>query len=158
MICLIVVLSIGSMTGCSESPTVEEQVAEDFEDYLEYIDQQVEQQEQVVTSSYRSVTGENYTDEENMYKELTETTLPEVEILLEKLMNINPETEEVQQLHEILVAGWEDQKEAFQLFIEALEKKDQDLIEEGNLFLEDGSQKIDEFKEKREQMIERYDV
>lgn len=159
MISLIVILSIGSMTGCSEeSSVVEDQISEDLDNYLEYISQQVEKQEEVVTSSYRSVTNENYTDAENMYKELTETTLPETEILLKKLKNINPETEEVNQLHKILVTGWENQYEAFKLFVEAIEKKDQDLIEEGNLLLEDGVKRIDEFKEKREQMRNNHDL
>jgi len=132
-------------------------VKQDLENYLDHFEE-LGQLEDTVIQSFEGVTGENFVDDETMYTELTETTLPEAEVLLSTLRGIEPETEEVAELHETFIEGWETQKKAFQTFVEGLEENDDSIIEEGNEILDEGYYIINQFSVEIEQLLEEHQV
>jgi len=148
----------GGLIGCgSEEDEEAEPVVKDLQNYLYYFEQ-IAENERDIAASFESVTGEKYTDDETMHQELVENTLPKTEALLDDLRLMEFATPEVQQLHESYISGWENQKEGFQLYIEAVEEQDQNITEQGNQSLDKGSQKIEQVIQELNQMMEEYNL
>jgi len=150
-------LLIGGIFGCGSEDEETDPIAQDLKDYLYHFNQFLEQ-EQAIAASFESITGENYTDDETMYEELVENTLPKTEALLDDLRMIEFATPEVQELHENYIKGWEAQKKGFELYAEAVEKQDQEITKQGNQSLDEGSHQMELVIQELNQMVEEHNV
>jgi len=157
LISVMVCLLVTGIAGCGTEEAEDKPVAQDLQNYLEYF-QQISEREQAIVSSFESITGDNYTDDETMHKELVENTLPETEALLDYLREMEFTTPEIQQLHESYLEGWENQKEGFQHYVEAVEKDDPEITETGNQYLEEGTQQMDQVIQELNQLAEEHNV
>ena len=105
---------------------------------------------------FDSVVGYNYTDDYTLYDTLNLEVIPRYQKLLNELENIKPNTEEVQQVHDIYVNGAKKQYEAMMLILDGIEFQDVSIIEEANLRLAEGRTIIREFQIKLDALIEEY--
>ena len=135
---LMAVMSLTLLTGCLSDP-----VYDDFENFLN-----VEMSE--VNANYVKITEEaakwaEFEEDAELATSVKDVLLPLVDDSLEKLANINPETEEIKELKAKYVKVMDAYKEGFTMIFEALEAQDADKMNEGNAKLEDGIALLDEY-------------
>ncbi|AST91880.1 hypothetical protein BC6307_11625 [Sutcliffiella cohnii] len=107
---------------------------------------------------FDSVVGYNYTDDYTLYDTLNLEVIPRYQKLLNELEKLKPNTEEVQQVHDIYVSGAKKQYEAMMLILDGIEFQDVSIIEEANLRLAEGRTIIREFQIKLDALIEEYEL
>lgn len=140
-----------------------EWVAKDLESYYQEIEPLSEKElavlinvDQYINNDYSDI------DDEIFYDELVDTLLPATEFLLEELKKEEPHTEEVQQLHQLLLKGWSTVEEAFLVYLDSMEEKDnqhaQKLFEQGNERLNQGIAILENYNRKLRKMAENYQV
>ncbi len=134
----------------------EDPLADDLNAYFQQIEPVGEQETQVI-NSLEGVTGEQFEGDDALYEELVNNIIPTVENnILPELRNIEPETQELQNLHGQFISGWETQLEAFNLMVESVEEQDDQAMDQANQLLNEGSQQLGQFNEQLNQMAEQH--
>lgn len=151
MVMIIFVLLL--LSGCWQDPVQE--------DLLDYINNKltplVETEEQII-NRYDSVIGENYTSDEVTYKVLTEEVIPKYRDFVEKLEEIQPQTEEVQEVHEIYLSAVNKQYNAMTQVAAAIEQLDTNLIVQANEKMAEGRSEIRTFQSKLHTLAKEHNV
>ncbi|MBR6719565.1 MAG: hypothetical protein IKL74_01495 [Clostridia bacterium] len=145
---LMVVMSFTLLTGCSDP------VYDDLENFLN-----VEMKE--VTENYTKITTEVGTwetleDDAAIKKSIDDTLLPLVNGSLEKLKDINPETEEVKAIKDKYVKVMEAYKVAFETLAEGCETQDEATISTATEKLEEAVSLLDEYNKALEELAKEH--
>ena len=142
---LMVIMSVTLLAGCGTDP-----VYEDLSNFLN-----VEMVE--VNAEYEKLTAEVGTwetleDDIAIKKSIGDTLLPLVNGSLEKLKDINPETEEVKAIKDKYVKVMETYKTGFETLSEGCETQDEATINAGSQKLEEAVELLDEYNKALEEL------
>ncbi|MCT4661570.1 MAG: hypothetical protein N4A40_06870 [Tissierellales bacterium] len=130
--CFFISISMILMTGC------ENEVKSDFKHFLNVDLLKISEFESDAINEFNQITlQEEDTDAyyQKMYSLLSTSTLPTYETFVKELSDIKPETNDVRQLHQIYLRGAQKQLEAFKLFKQGIEEKNEYKITEANQLL-----------------------
>ena len=146
---LMVIMSVTLLAGCGTDP-----VYEDLSNFLN-----VEMVE--VNAEYEKLTAEVGTwetleDDIAIKKSIDDTLLPLVNGSLEKLKDINPETEEVKTIKEKYVKVMDAYKESFELLSEGCETQEDETINAGSAKLEEAVDLLDEYNKALEELAKEH--
>ena len=148
---LMVIMSVTLLAGCGTDP-----VYEDLSNFLN-----VEMVE--VNAEYEKLTAEVGTweileDDIAIKKSIDDTLLPLVNGSLEKLKDINPETEEVKAIKDKYVKVMDTYKVAFETLAEGCETQEDATINAGSEKLEEAVGLLDEYNKALETIAAEYDL
>ena len=146
---LMVIMSVTLLAGCGTDP-----VYEDLSNFLN-----VEMVE--VNAEYEKLTAEVGTwetleDDIAIKKSIDDTLLPLVNGSLEKLKDINPETEEVKAIKDKYVKVMETYKTGFETLSEGCETQDEATINAGSQKLEEAVGLLDEYNKALEELAKEH--
>ncbi len=146
---LMVIMSVTLLAGCGTDP-----VYEDLSNFLN-----VEMVE--VNAEYEKLTAEVGTwetleDDIAIKKSIDDTLLPLVNGSLEKLKDINPETEEVKAIKDKYVKVMETYKTGFETLSEGCETQDEATINAGSQKLEEAVELLDEYNKALEELAKEH--
>ncbi len=146
---LMVIMSVTLLAGCGTDP-----VYEDLSNFLN-----VEMVE--VNAEYEKLTAEVGTwetleDDIAIKKSIGDTLLPLVNGSLEKLKDINPETEEVKAIKDKYVKVMETYKTGFETLSEGCETQDEATINAGSQKLEEAVELLDEYNKALEELAKEH--
>lgn len=110
-------------------------IGDDLKNYINEDIRPLISSEQEILTEYESVTGENYTDDETTYYTLEESIIPKYQVFIDKIEAIQPETEEVRELHEDYIQASNNQYNAMLKIMSALENQDYSEVSEANQML-----------------------
>lgn len=108
--------------------------------------------------SLASVSGENYTDDETMYLELVQNTIPAYEKALAEVSNIDVQGQELEEMKKRLLEATETFYEAILLQKQALEQQSEELMVESNYKLEKYFQLVESYHLELELLSKKYEV
>lgn len=108
--------------------------------------------------SLAKVSGENYTDDETMYLELVENTIPAYEKALAEVKNIEVQGQELEEMKKRLLVATETFYEAILLQKQALEQQSEELMVESNFKQEEYIQLVDAYHLELELLSLKYKV
>ena len=136
---LMAIISLALLAGCGNP------VYDEFENFLN-----VEMSE--VNANYEKIKAEaanwgEYEELSDLEASISDTLLPIVEDSLEKLENINPETDEVKAIKAKYVKAMEAYKEGFTLVLESIQQNDQEKMNAGNEKIQEGITLLGEYNE-----------
>ena len=145
---LMAVMTFTLLTGCSDP------VYDDLENFLnvEMVD---------VNADYEKLTSEVGTwetleDDAAIKKSIDNTLLPLVNDSIEKLKDINPETEEVKDIKDKYVKMMETYKTGFETLSEGCETQDEATINAGSQKLEEAVELLDEYNKELEELAKEH--
>ena len=146
---LMVVMSVTLLASCGSDP-----VYDDLENFLN-----VEMVE--VNADYEKLTAEVGTwetleDDAAIKKSIDDTLLPLVNGSLEKLKDINPETEEVKAIKDNYVKMMDTYKAGFEALTEGCETQDEATINAGSQKLEESVELLDEYNKALEELAKEH--
>ena len=146
---LMVIMSVTLLAGCGTDP-----VYEDLSNFLN-----VEMVE--VNAEYEKLTAEVGTwetleDDIAIKKSIDDTLLPLVNGSLEKLKDINSETEEVKAIKDKYVKVMETYKTGFETLSEGCETQDEATINAGSQKLEEAVELLDEYNKALEELAKEH--
>lgn len=131
------------------------------DDLLKYINTSIKELEELESkkiSSYDSISGDNYTDDTTMYNEMLEEVIPTTKKLIAAAEEVETETREVRELHEIYLEAINVEYSAFCTILEALEQQDFNMISDANDKLTKARKGIRDFKSEMKELAEKYDI
>ena len=134
---LFVLTSALFLAACGSNPVQD--------DLINYINEEVSplfETETEIVEAYESVTGDNYTDDNELYNALESYIIPKYSDFIDDLEQITPETEEVRAIHEEYIEASNLQYNAMVKMLPALENQDYALISEANEMLSEGRSKM----------------
>jgi len=110
--------------------------------------------EKKAMDSYHSVIGKNYTDDITMYDALTNEVLPNYKAFIEKLEDIskNLKEEKLINLHKEYIKIARQQYSGFETAVEALEKQDENKVQEANDILSKAKSDMDKWQKDYEKL------
>ena len=146
---LMVVMSFALLTGCGSDP-----VYDDLENFLN-----VEMVE--INADYEKITAEVGTwetleDDTAIKKSIDDTLLPLVNGSLEKLKDINPETEEVKAIKDKYVKMMDAYKAGFEALSEGCETQDEATVNAGNDKLVEAVELLDGYNKALEKLAKEH--
>ncbi len=141
------------LMGCRQDP-----VQKDLLDYLNNKLAPLAETETQIANSYDSVIGENYTTDEETHRVLTEDVMPKYRDFALKLEEIQPQTQEVQEIHELYITAVNKQYNAIVQMIAALEHQDTSLVVEANERLSEGRSGIRNYHNKLHALAVKHNV
>ncbi len=145
---LVVVLSTTFLTGCSDP------VYDDLENFLNVEMKEVNEEYTKLTTEVG--TWENLTDDADIKKSIDDTLLPLVNGSLEKLKDINPETEEVKAIKEKYVKVMETYKGAFETLSEGCETQVEETINTATEKLGEAVELLNEYNKALEDLAKEH--
>lgn len=159
------VLSVGCTDAGSEradatttlETTAEDPVKTDYKNYIELELPKILELEAVVSESYDSVSGDNYTDDETMYITIKDVTLPASKKLIAAAEGILPRTKTIRDIHEKYIAAVNKQDYAFTLILSALEEQDYATITKANELLTEARKYAREYVADMTELSDMYD-
>ncbi len=95
--------------------------------------------EEQMTASFDSITGDNFTNDADMYTEIAEVTLPAVTEMNTLATAIVPENKELSAVHSLLCEYTAKYMEAYTTLLTALESQDEALVDVANVTLEEAA-------------------
>lgn len=104
------------------------------------------------------VTGENYTDDETVYRTLEEKIIPAYEQVVATSKAIEPQIEALEVPKEMLVEATELCLDSFQLRLEAIEKQDMEMMEEADATYNKYYERIEEYHEEVKTIANQHDI
>ncbi|MFI8577801.1 hypothetical protein ACIGEL_19100 [Rossellomorea aquimaris] len=140
------------LSGCSDPVQ---------DDLLNYINEEMKPLavlEEEAIAEYDSVTGNNYVDDMTTYIHIEEFVVPMYRDFIEQLEAVNPETSEVQELHESYIEAVNIQNNAMLKLLAAIEQQDYDMVADANEMLAEGRAGIRSFKSELERLAEEHNV
>ena len=116
--------------------------------------------ETAMLESYGSVSGNNYTDDADMYDELTMNTIELAKQLNIKAVDVmNSLTDEnIMEVHKLYVEFTTKYISAFTLMLAALEEQDHKLIAEANEYIAEGNNLGFDYQRGLQKLADEYDV
>lgn len=140
----VVVMCFALLTGCSDP------VFDDFENFLN-----VEMTD--VNENYEKIkaeagTWEELEDDAALEASLNDVLLPLVNDSLDKLKDVNPETEEVKELKEKYVKMMNAYKDGFEEVLEGIREVDEDKVVNGSDMLSDALELLDDYNKALEKL------
>lgn len=105
---------------------------------LKYLNEDLktaEEYEDIVVTTYDSITGDNYTDDYTLYSELKNTILPNSLKLIDSVESIECSFDELRNVHELYLNAINKQHQAFTIILSALENQDYSQVAEANELL-----------------------
>ena len=146
---LMAVMSVTLLAGCGSDP-----IYDDLENFLN-----VEMVE--VNADYEKLTAEVGTwetleDDAAIKKSIDDTLLPLVNGSLEKLKDINPETEEVKAIKDKYVKVMDAYKAGFEALSEGCETQEDETINKGSQKLEEAVGLLDEYNKALEELAKEH--
>ncbi len=96
--------------------------------------------------SYASVIGENYTTDQRVYEEMRDSVIPLYKRFLDGLRNIDPQNEEIKRVHAIYIRGADMIYDGFKTKMLGIEKKDEDIIVQGNQKIVKGREDVEQWR------------
>lgn len=145
LICIVMVIAVSLLLlGCEQQDPVQD----DLMNYLNNDLPPLAETETEIANSYDSVVGVNYTSDEETYRVLTEDVMPKYRDFALKLEEIQPQTQEVREIHDLYIAAVNKQYNAIVQMIAALEHQDTNLVVEANEKLDEGRAGIRDYRNK----------
>lgn len=145
---LVAVMSTALLAGCGDP------VCDDLENFLNV--EMVEVNDDYTKMAEEVGTWSKLENDADIKKNIDETLLPLVNGSIEKLEDINPETEEVKAIKEKFVKVMETYKAAFEALAEGCETQDDATINEGTAKLEEAINLINEYNKALEELAEEH--
>jgi len=143
---------LAMLSGCSDPVQ---------DDLLNYINEEMKPLavlEEEAIAEYDSVTGDNYVDDMTTYIHIEEVVVPMYRDFIEQLEAVNPETSEVQELHESYIEAVNIQNNAMLKLLAAIEQQDYDMVADANKMLAEGRAGIRSFTNELEKLAEEHNV
>ena len=141
------------MAGCATH-----KVARDLVEYVNQGILNISELEIKALKIYASVTGKNYTTDEKVYESLNKDVIPIYGQFLDLLRNIDPEEDDVRQLHSIYIHGAETIYSGFKIKMLGLEKNNEHLILTGNNKIEKGRIETEKWRAELMVLYKKYGV
>ena len=119
------------------------------DDLVNYVNQgliAIAELEQESLKRYETVTGENFTSNQNLIETLKNFIVPTYKRFVRSLKNITPEKPEVQKIHAIYIRAAESTLEGFQMIMVGCENNDEKIIQQGNKKLDEGRTGIEKWR------------
>lgn len=120
------------LTGCTN------EVKDDFKHFLNVDILPISNLESEAITAFNDISNKDKNSEmyyQQLYTVLSNTCLPKYKDFVANLSSIVPETIDVKQIHQIYLKGAEKQLEAFELFKQGIEEKNEYKISEANRLL-----------------------
>lgn len=154
------ILIIMLLSGCSLTVVGNEE-KEKQEAILDFINEDISEVSDIEIQAFKSldsVSGKNYTDDETMYNELINKTIPTYEQAINKAKSLNPKLKELEPMADQIALASETFYEALILEKKALEKQDEELMQQSNTKMKEYSRIINKYHEDMDKLAEKYDV
>ena len=140
------------LVACDDDKLLSEGVQEVFDDstevqkdFLKYMNEEipsVESDEMEVLKLYSDAVGADYVNDDVLQDTIEKEVLPAYTEFIAKIDAIKPKTDEVKDLHDVFYSAHKTQFTALEKVVVALEKQDENLINDANKLLEEGQIKI----------------
>ncbi|MCZ0702851.1 hypothetical protein J2T56_002738 [Natronobacillus azotifigens] len=140
------------ITACSNP------VADELEVYINEELSSLADLEEEAIYEYNSVTGENFTDDADMFYHIQDVVLPLYEEFVSQLESITLESSEIRDVHEIYVKAANTQSNGLLKTLFALEYQDHDMMLEANDMLSEGRAGIREFHGELEALLNNHNL
>lgn len=117
------------------------------EDLIKYLDVELPgiiAYEKQAGNDFTQVTGENYKGDAAMLSALENKVIPEYGKFLTGLKAIEPQTEDVQRIHDKYIVAATEINNGFAFLADGLKKQNQDAVVRGNFMVDDGAAKVRE--------------
>ena len=116
---------------------------------MEYVNQDIlgiSQLEIKALERYAAVTGTNYTTHQAVHAALKNDVIPLYGRFVDLLKQIRPQSDEIRQLHAVYKDGAEMMYNGFKSMLQALEKKDEALMQSANAQIESGRTETEKWR------------
>ncbi len=133
-------------------------VGRDLSNYLNEDILVVLDMEDKVTDGWKSVSAENYIDDETLYNALKDHIFDDSAKLLDEAEKIVPKTKKLKNIHELYVTSISEQHGAFNLVVEAIEKEDDTKIEEANKKLAESRKLMNDYIDSINELIRKHNI
>lgn len=128
---------------------------------VKYVNQsihEISELEKISLKEYASVTGKNYTTDKAVYDALKNKVIPTYKQFLDLLRKINPEMEEVKNLHGVYVHGAEMIYTGFKTKLVGLEEKDINVIQAANNQIQQGRIETERWRDELFKLYKKHGV
>ena len=156
LLALCLVLLVGLLAGCGVDKAAQDEIINYCNVYLD----EVAELEDGVMNSFNGVIGDNYTDDETLYNELVDNTLPACNKFVEQVTAYQTEikNDDLRTVHKTLVKYARALKTAVLGIRGALEAQDYDKMVEAQKLFYDAEDIGVEFGEQLDDLCEKYDI
>lgn len=162
LLLLVFVIMAVALVACGANTNGDKSVHDDLLNYGNVELKKLTSLETSVGQTYESVSGENYSDDSTMLAALEDKIIPESEELVEAAENLDIESKEVQDVHDIYISATRDQHQSFETMVEALKNQNPDQITEANEKMDSARSKsadyLDELKSLAEENNVNFDI
>lgn len=141
------------LSGCLNDP-----IQDDLVNYSNKEMEKAYDLENNAVSAYESVSGVNYSDDQTMYDTLTSEVIPNYNEFIKVLNTAKIETDELKEIHEIIIKGADLQYNGFVKIVFALENQDPTAIEEANGMLEEARKHLRNYRNKLDKLAKEHNV
>ncbi len=131
-------------------------VQDDLIDYINNDLPEITELDSDVRELYES--ARNSSNDQTMYLIIKNSVIPKSKQLIDEAEDIEIETKEVRELHEIYLESINKQGQAFTLMLAALEAQDYTLITSANEKLDESRKLMRDYEEELEELMEEHDV
>ncbi len=149
-VCLIA-LSVLALTGCQPN------VQEDLQAYVDEVFT-LAKMEMDAVNTYHAAIGEMYKGVDQVIVAMRDFVLPEYQRFRQGLSGIKPKSEEVKELHDLILQATGKQYDAFGMSLQAFMGTDQALAERANESFNEAIAGMDEWKTKLDELVSKYEV
>ena len=141
----------------SISDSADKELEQAFIDYVDSIRELAPEEERLI-GLYDSVTGDNYTDDEELYYTLSEEIIPGYLSFINDVEEIVPNNREIRDIHEKYIGAINTQNGAFTLMLSAIENQDYATITEANGKLDEARRALRDYLYDVEELANRIGV
>lgn len=141
------------LSGCFSDPVQDELLS-----YLNEDLSKITNLEASAIAAYDSVTGANYSSDQELYDVLLDEVIPTYQEFADNLEAIKLETDEVREVHEGYIEGVNLQYNAFNKIVTALEQQDRVMIEDANVMLDEARKLLRDFNHSIEKLADEHNV
>ena len=153
---VLIILSMMCIVGCGGDPKQEE--------FLNYVNgndvKAMGEIENKLLESYGSVTGDNYKDDDTMYKEIEKNTITYANKLNEKATKVAStiEDEKLKAVHEKYLKYTSKMQSIMTKLLKALKEQDLDKASEANELINEANQYMLDYRDELKKLATEYDV
>ncbi len=129
-ILIVLALAFSMLTACAPDP-----IQTDLKSYINDQIPAVQTLRDQASTAYNEVAGDNYQDDATMIAALTDTIVPAASGALEAAQKLAPETKEVADVNDQLIAALTSYVNGYTTLLEALTNGDAAKVDEAQIFL-----------------------